>query len=83
MCYNLQDTYWNCCCRGSIYAREVLEGEKVINNPNRTRYTAYGEEIIMPGKTGTAELKFQKKYFQYRIRMACCFTSEETVEAQY
>lgn len=42
--------------------RELLEGVKgVINNPDGTGYAAYREDIVLAGKTGTAELKATKE----------------------
>lgn len=37
---------------------QVLEGMKqVVNNPEGTGYAAYREDIVLAGKTGTAEIK--------------------------
>lgn len=39
-------------------AAEVLKGMKqVVNNPEGTGYAAYREDIVLAGKTGTAEIK--------------------------
>lgn len=39
-------------------AAEVLESMKqVVNNPEGTGYAAYREDIVLAGKTGTAEIK--------------------------
>ncbi len=39
-------------------AREILEGVKaVVNDPNGTGYAAHREDLVLAGKTGTAELK--------------------------
>lgn len=39
-------------------AREILEGMKaVVNDPNGTGYAAHREDLLLAGKTGTAELK--------------------------
>ncbi len=39
-------------------AAQVLEGmKKVVNNPEGTGYTAHREDIVLAGKTGTAEIK--------------------------
>ena len=39
-------------------AKEVLEGiKKVVNDPNGTGYVAHREDIVLAGKTGTAEIK--------------------------
>lgn len=40
----------------------VLEAlKKVVNDPNGTGYKAYREEILLAGKTGTAEIKSSKE----------------------
>lgn len=42
-------------------ANTVLEGIKlVINNPNGTGYVAHNDDVILAGKTGTAEIKSSK-----------------------
>ena len=42
-------------------ANTVLEGIKlVINNPNGTGYVAHNEDVVLAGKTGTAEIKSSK-----------------------
>lgn len=39
-------------------ARKVLEGVRaVVNDPNGTGYAAHREDLVLAGKTGTAELK--------------------------
>ena len=39
-------------------AAQVLEGmKKVVNNPEGTGYAAHREDIVLAGKTGTAEIK--------------------------
>ena len=43
-------------------ASRVLEGtKKVVNNPNGTGYAAHRDDIILAGKTGTAEIKESKE----------------------
>lgn len=43
-------------------AAQVLEGlKKVINNPNGTGYAAHRDDIMLAGKTGTAEIKATKE----------------------
>ena len=40
----------------------MLDGtKKVVNNPNGTGYSAHREDIILAGKTGTAEIKASKE----------------------
>ena len=41
---------------------EVLKGVKgVINNPEGTGYTAHRDDMVLAGKTGTAEIKATKE----------------------
>ena len=43
-------------------ASRVLEGtKKVVNDPNGTGYAAHRDDIILAGKTGTAEIKESKE----------------------
>ena len=43
-------------------ASRVLEGtKKVVNDPNGTGYAAHRDDIILAGKTGTAEIKASKE----------------------
>ena len=43
-------------------AERVLEGtKKVINDPNGTGYAAHRDDIVLAGKTGTAEIKASKE----------------------
>lgn len=43
-------------------ASQVLEGlKKVINDPNGTGYAAHRDDILLAGKTGTAEIKTTKE----------------------
>ena len=40
----------------------MLEGlKKVINDPNGTGYAAHRDDILLAGKTGTAEIKTTKE----------------------
>ncbi len=42
-------------------ASRVLEGmKKVLNDSNGTGYAAHRDDIVMAGKTGTAEIKASK-----------------------
>lgn len=60
----------------------VLEGtKKVVNDPNGTGYAAHREDIILAGKTGTAEIKISKEDTSgTELGWFAVFTSEETVE---
>ena len=43
-------------------AAQVLEGvKKVVNDPHGTGYGAHREDILLAGKTGTAEIKDSKE----------------------
>lgn len=43
-------------------SKTVLEGlKKVVNDPNGTAYEAHREDVLLAGKTGTAEIKASKE----------------------
>lgn len=49
--------YWISNAFGEETAAQILEGiKKVVNDPNGTGYAAHREDIILAGKTGTAEI---------------------------
>lgn len=55
-------TYWIPEAFSDKTAARILEGtKKVINDPNGTGYAAHREEVILAGKTGTAEIKASKE----------------------
>ena len=59
---NAQGDVWISEAFPSDAATEVLEGLKgVINDPNGTGWGAHREDILLAGKTGTAELKATKE----------------------
>lgn len=59
---NAAKTYWIEDAFSDSVADRVLEGtKKVVNNPNGTGYSAHREDIILAGKTGTAEIKASKE----------------------
>lgn len=59
---NAQGDIWISEAFPSDAATEVLEGLKgVINDPNGTGWGAHREDILLAGKTGTAELKATKE----------------------
>ena len=62
--------------------REVLEGVKgVVNDPNGTGYAAHREDIVLAGKTGTAELKATKEDTSgTEIGWFSVFTAEKDTE---
>ncbi len=50
--------YWIPGAIGADTASQVLEAmKKVVNDPNGTGYGAHREDIVLAGKTGTAEIK--------------------------
>ncbi len=61
---------------------EIMEGLKgVINDPNGTGRSAYREDVILAGKTGTAELKATKEDSTgTEIGWFSVFTAEKNVE---
>lgn len=59
---NAAKTYWIEDAFSDSVADSVLDGtKKVVNNPNGTGYSAHREDIILAGKTGTAEIKASKE----------------------
>ena len=63
-------------------AERVLEGlKKVINNPNGTGYAAHRDDVLLAGKTGTAEIKATKEDTSgTELGWFAIFTPERTVE---
>jgi len=61
-------------------ADQVLEGlKKVVNDPNGTGYAAHREDIILAGKTGTAEIKTSKEDTSgIELGWFSVFTAEKT-----
>lgn len=57
----------------------VLEGMKqVVNNPHGTGYAAHRDDIVLAGKTGTAEIKAsQEDTTGTELGWFCIFTTEE------
>lgn len=74
--------YWIPNAFGAGTARQVLEGtKKVVNDPNGTGYAAHREDVIMAGKTGTAEIKASKEDTSgTELGWFAVFTPEKTVE---
>lgn len=60
----------------------VLEGiKKVINDPHGTGYAAHREDILLAGKTGTAEIKASKEDTSgTELGWFAIFTAEKTVD---
>ncbi len=63
-------------------ASQVLEGiKKVVNDPNGTGYAACRDDMILAGKTGTAEIKASKEDTSgTELGWFAIFTTEETIE---
>lgn len=63
-------------------AGRVLEGMKrVVNDSNGTGYAAHRDDIVLAGKTGTAEIKASKDDTSgTELGWFAVFTAEETVE---
>ena len=74
--------YWFQGAFSNETANLVLEGiKKVINDPNGTGYAAHREEILLAGKTGTAEIKASKDDTSgTELGWFAIFTAENTVE---
>ena len=54
--------YWIPEAFSSETASRVLEGtRKVVNDANGTGYAAHREDVVLAGKTGTAEIKASKE----------------------
>lgn len=60
----------------------VLEGiKKVVNDSHGTGYGAHREDIVLAGKTGTAEIKASKEDTSgTELGWFCVFTAEKTTE---
>lgn len=63
-------------------AAQVLEGmKKVVNNPEGTGYAAHREDIVLAGKTGTAEIKASVEDTEgTEIGWFAVFTAEKDAE---
>lgn len=63
-------------------AAQVLEGmKKVVNNPEGTGYAAHREDIVLAGKTGTAEIKASVENTEgTEIGWFAVFTAEKDAE---
>lgn len=74
--------YWISGAFSSETASRVLEGtKKVVNDSHGTGYAAHREDIVLAGKTGTAEIKASKDDTSgTELGWFAVFTAEETVE---
>ena len=59
---NVKAEYWITGAFSKKTSKKVLDGIiKVVNNPHGTGYAAHREDIVLAGKTGTAEIKASKE----------------------
>lgn len=74
--------YWIPGAFSSEVANRVLEGmKKVVNDSNGSGYGAHREDIVLAGKTGTAEIKASKADTSgTELGWFSIFTTEKTVE---
>ena len=74
--------YWISGAFSSETASRVLEGtKKVVNDSYGTGYVAHRDDIVLAGKTGTAEIKASKDDTSgTELGWFAVFTAEETVE---
>ena len=74
--------YWISGAFSSETASRVLEGtKKVVNDSHGTGYAAHWDDIVLAGKTGTAEIKASKDDTSgTELGWFAVFTAEETVE---
>ncbi len=74
--------YWISGAFSSETANRVLEGtKKVVNDSHGTGYAAHRDDIVLAGKTGTAEIKTSKDDTSgSELGWFAVFTAEETVE---
>lgn len=76
-------TYWLSGAFSAETANQVLEGiKKVVNDPNGTGYAAHREDVVLAGKTGTAEIKASKDDTSgTELGWFSIFTAEKTAES--
>ena len=75
-------TFWMPGAFSKETAKQVLEGtKKVVNDSHGTGYAAHRDDIVLAGKTGTAEIKASKDDTSgTELGWFAVFTAEETVE---
>lgn len=74
--------YWIPGVFSSEVSNRVLEGlKKVVNDPNGTGYAAHRDDIVLGGKTGTAEIKTSKDDTSgTELGWFAIFTTDSTIE---
>lgn len=74
--------YWIPGAFSDEVASRVLEGtKKVVNDPDGTGYAAHREDVVLAGKTGTAEIKASKDDTSgTELGWFAVLTAEKTVE---
>lgn len=79
---NTTAEYWISSAFSTETAGKVLEGmKKVVNNPHGTGYAVHREDIVLAGKTGTAEIKASKEDISgTELGWFAVFTAEETMD---
>ena len=79
---NTTAEYWISGAFSTETAGQVLEGmKKVVNDPHGTGYAAHREDIVLAGKTGTAEIKASKEDTSgTELGWFAVFTAEETMD---
>lgn len=79
---NTTAEYWISGSFSTETAGQVLEGmKKVVNDSHGTGYAAHREDIVLAGKTGTAEIKASKEDTSgTELGWFAVFTAEETMD---
>ena len=75
-------TFWMPGAFSKETAKQVLEGtKKVVNDSHGTGYAAHRDDIVLAGKTGTAEIKASKDDTSWtELGWFAIYSTEETVE---
>ena len=75
-------TFWMPRAFSKETAKQVLEGtKKVVNDSHGTGYAAHRDDIVLAGKTGTAEIKASKDDTSgTELGWFAIYSTEETVE---
>ncbi len=76
------DEYWIAEAFSEETVGRVLEGtKKVVNNPSGTGYAAHRDDVVLAGKTGTAEIKASKEDTSgTELGWFAIYTAEKDVE---